>query len=180
MLRPKDTSKLEKRVAVVTEDEVELVATNFQLVRGKVPRAALSTVDEWLRKMSALDKSALDSLNAAADDDGSEHRQLWVFEQQPSQLEEIQWDRYGYGDMTDWKRRKVLRSDYGLRQAPYEFLVAQSLERKAKERVTARGFEQSPGETRMDKAIRAASRATQVAALLLLMKVQPMHVASVG
>ena len=97
-----------------------------------------------------------------------------------SQLEEIQWDRYGYGDMTDWKRRKVLHSDYGLRQAPYEFYVTQSLEPKAKERVTARGFEQSPGETRMDKAIRAASRATQVAALLLLMKVQPMHVASVG
>ena len=63
---------------------------------------------------------------------------------------------------------------------PHELYVAQSLERKAKERVTARGFEQSPGETRMDKAIRAASRATQVAALLLLMKVQPMHVARVG
>ena len=68
----------------------------------------------------------------------------------------------------------------GLRQAPYEFLVAQSLERKAKERVTARGSEQSSGETRMDKAIKAASRATQVAALLLLMKVQPKHVASLG
>ena len=33
VLRPKDTSKLEKRVAVVTEDGGELVATSFQLVR---------------------------------------------------------------------------------------------------------------------------------------------------
>ena len=31
--------------------EKELVATNFQLVRGKTPKAALETVDEWLRKM---------------------------------------------------------------------------------------------------------------------------------
>ena len=174
VLRPKDTSKLEKRVAVVTEDEVELVATNFQLVRGKVPQATLDAVDDWLRKMSALDKSALSSLNGKGDDD-SESRQLWVLEQHPSQLEEIQWDRFGYADMTSWKRHKLFRRDDD-GQPPHE-AVLRSLEapraRKAKERVTARGFAQAE-----ESGVLGA--ASSAALFLLLLAAQPKHVESLG
>ena len=50
-------------MALVTDDEVELIASNFQLVRGKVPAAVIQQADAWLRRMAAVDKSAYDSIS---------------------------------------------------------------------------------------------------------------------
>ena len=97
VLNPKDTSRLEKRVALVTDDEVELIASNFQLVRGKVPAAVIQQADAWLRRMAAVDKSAYDSISdgnwQAAQlleaQEPEEPMRVMVMEQALSSLEEI-------------------------------------------------------------------------------------------